>query len=269
MHQDPTQISFLMIILLGLSLSILSGVVGPFVLASRTSSLLGTISHGILAGVGLSVYFDWNQFLCILIVGVLIGVLIGVITIKDPENKEMIMSAIWSISMALGVILLYQRGYDGEEIMHVLFGDIEHLYKKDIVILCIGCLGVVGLILYYFKSFVAITPQLQKPAISSVSEQTMYLLLLGVISFTVVLIVKFVGIILVLSLLSFPAAIALYFSQNLTGQILYSMVLAAIMTFGGLGLSFLLHLPTGATITLFSGTCYLPILLIRRRLIVT
>ena len=133
MHQDPTQLSFLMILILGVCLSALSGVVGPFILASRTSSLLGTISHGILAGVGLAVYFDWNQFLCILLVGILIGVFMGIVTIKDPKNKEMMMSATWSIAMALGVILLYQKGYDGEEIMHVLFGDIEHLYKKDIL----------------------------------------------------------------------------------------------------------------------------------------
>ncbi len=60
---DPTQLSFVMILLLGLSLSVLSGAVGPFVLASKTSSLIGSVSHAILAAVGIAVYFDWNQSL--------------------------------------------------------------------------------------------------------------------------------------------------------------------------------------------------------------
>ena len=146
---DPMQLSFIMILLLGISLSVLSGIMGPFVLASKTSSLIGSVSHAILAGVGIAVYFDWNQFLCILV----FGIFIGVISIKDLENKEVVMNIIWSIGMASGVILLYQKGYDGEEIMHVLFGNIKHLNEQDIVILCAGSLSVVGLVLYYFKRF--------------------------------------------------------------------------------------------------------------------
>lgn len=260
MHQDPAQLHWLFIFVLGISLSFLSGMVGPFVLATRTSSLLGTVSHAILAGVGLAVYFDWNQFVCILVVGVLIGLLIGVITLKEPDNKEMIMSATWSIAMALGVILLYQKGYDGEEIMHVLFGDIEHLHKNDILILCIGALAVVGLILFYFKTFSGIVLDFSIPLSST--HHLVYLLLLGVISFTAVLMVKFVGIILVLSLLSLPAAMALHFTKNIKWQMAYGVGLALVMTFVGLGLSFLLHLPVGATIALFSGLCYLPFLLL-------
>ena len=133
---DSTQLSFIMILLLGVSLSILSGIVGPFVLASKTSSLIGSVSHAILAGVGVAVYFDWNQFVCILVF----------------------------------------------------------------------------------------------------------------------------GIVLVLSLLSLPSAIAIRLTKVINQQILYSIVLAMIMTFGRLQLSFLLYWPIGATITLFSGICYLPFL---------
>ena len=252
----PTELSLIMIVILGLSLSILSGFVGPFVLASRTSSLVGTISHAILLGVGIAVFFNWNQFVCISVVGVLIGILIGIITIKDPKNKEMVMSAIWSVGMALGVILLYHKGYDGEEIVHVLFGDIEHLNQKDIVILCVGSLCVMGFILYHFKSLSTMNFNFEQSDILSTSARSMYLFLLGIISFTVVLMVKFVGIVLVLSLLSLPAAMALHLSKTTSQQVVYSVILAMAITFGGLKLSFLLHWPIGATITLFSGACY-------------
>ena len=97
---DPMQLSFIMILLLGISLSVLSGFMGPFVLASKTSSLIGSVSHAILAGVGIAVYFDWNQFLCILVFGIFIGIFIGVISIKDLENKEVVMN----------IILVYRDG---------------------------------------------------------------------------------------------------------------------------------------------------------------
>ena len=263
---DPAQLSFIMIILLGFSLSILSGVVGPFVLASRTSSLIGSVSHAVLAGVGIAVYFNWNQFISILIFGIFIGIFIGVISIKDIENKEVIMNIIWSIGMALGVILLYQKGYDGEEIMHVLFGNIKHLNEQDIIILCIGSLVVVGFVLYYFRRFSYMVFDLLKGSKHlAPSFHLTYLFLLGLISFTVVLMVKFVGIVLVLSLLSLPAAIAIRLTEKIHQQIFYGIVLAMVMTFGGLQLSFLLYWPIGATITLFCGVCYLPFLLNSRK----
>ena len=261
---DPAQLSFIMILLLGLSLSVLSGTMGPFVLASKTSSLIGSVSHAILAGVGVAVYFEWNQFICILVFGIFIGILIGIISIKDLENKEVVMNIIWSIGMALGVILLYQKGYDGEEIMHVLFGNIRHLNEQDIVILCVGSLSVIGLVLYCFKRFSNMVLDLKKSRDIVPSSHLTYLFLLGLISFTVILMVKFVGIVLVLSLLSLPAAIATRLTKNIHQQIFYGIILAMIMTFGGLKLSFLLYWPIGATITLFSGICYLPFLLNRK-----
>ncbi len=148
--------------------------------------------------------------------------------------------------------------------MHVLFGNIKHLNEQDIVILCVGSLSVVGFVVYYFKKFSNMVFDLGRSKHLTPSSHLIYLFLLGLISFTVILMVKFVGIVLVLSLLSLPAAIATRLTQKMHQQIFYGIVLAMIMTFGGLKLSFLLYWPIGATITLFSGICYLPFLFNRK-----
>ena len=107
--------------------------------------------------------------------------------------------------------------------MHVLFGNIKHLNEQDIVILCIGSLSVVGFILYYFKKFSNMVFDLERSKHLVSSSHLTYLFLLGLISFTVILMVKFIGIVLVLSLLSLPAAIATRLTQKIQRQIFYGV----------------------------------------------
>jgi zinc transport system permease protein len=77
-------------------------------------------------------------------------------------------------------------------------------------------------------------------------------LLLVLIALTVVVMIRAVGIILVIALLTIPSATAALFTRSMTGMMVLSMVLSAIFSMGGLFLSYIFDLPSGATIIILA-----------------
>jgi zinc transport system permease protein len=84
------------------------------------------------------------------------------------------------------------------------------------------------------------------------------------VALTVVLLVSVVGIVLVIALLTLPAAIAGHFSSTLRGMMAGASVLAVAFTVSGLALSYGPDLPAGATTIIVAGVSYLVVLGWRR-----
>jgi zinc transport system permease protein len=83
--------------------------------------------------------------------------------------------------------------------------------------------------------------------------ERLYLLLLCLIALTVVVLIRVVGIILVIALLTIPAALARRLTHSIKKMMLLAILAGAVFTFSGLWLSYLLDLASGATIILVSG----------------
>jgi len=84
----------------------------------------------------------------------------------------------------------------------------------------------------------------------------LYYVLLGMIAVTVVILIRIVGIILVIALLTVPAALARQLSHNMAHMMAIAIVLNFVFTFSGLLISFYLNLASGATIVIVSCFCF-------------
>jgi zinc transport system permease protein len=74
---------------------------------------------------------------------------------------------------------------------------------------------------------------------------------------TVVAAIRLVGLILVIALLTLPAAIARQYTRTLVRMMPLAVLLAALFTVVGLAAAFPPDLPVGPTIILITGTAYL------------
>jgi len=91
-----------------------------------------------------------------------------------------------------------------------------------------------------------------------------YLLLLSLVALSVVVMIKVVGIILVIALLTIPAAIAKQYTYHMGRMMVLAVILGMILTTGGLYLSYLFNLASGATIVLVLGLGFLISVIIQR-----
>jgi zinc transport system permease protein len=255
----------------GLAASIANGIVGSYVVVKRIVFISGSIAHAVIGGIGLFVFFQtvlgWSwcsPFLGSLISAIFSGFLIGWIHLYHKQREDTVIAALWSFGMSTGVILLSMTPSNQSEIMSFLFGNILWASSKDVYSLIILDAIILLITLPLHRRFLAICFDEKQAYLQKQPVKFYYFLLLTLVSITVVLLIQVIGAILVIAMLSLPAAIANIFTKKLSKMILLAILLSAIFSFLGMFLSFSFNWPPGATIALTATAAYILFLPFRK-----
>jgi zinc transport system permease protein len=116
---------------------------------------------------------------------------------------------------------------------------------------------IVTTVLVFYKQFQAVVFDEEFARLRGVPVEIFYLLLLCMVAVTVVLLIQVVGLILVIALLTLPAAIAGQYVDSLGRMMGLAVGLGVVLTSTGLALSYEPNLPAGATIILVTGGAFL------------
>lgn len=244
--------------------SIACGITGTFVVVKRITFISGGIAHAVLGGVGLAYYFNFSPMLGAFGFAILSAFIIGWVKIKARNHENTVISALWAIGMAIGVIFMYMTPGYSVDLLSYLFGNILMVTKTNLLILAGLNVVIIGLIVLLYRQFIAITYDEEQARLRGLPVNSLYILLLIIIACTIVVLIQIVGIILVIALLSLPAAISGLYTRSIAGMIFLAIILSLIFTLGGIAISFFANIPTGATIILFSGFGYLVAVSIKR-----
>lgn len=256
----------------GLAASVVSGIIGSYVVVKRIVFISGSISHSVLSGIGLCLWLErakgivWMTPLYgALVSGILSALLIGWIHLYYREREDTVIAALWSIGMAIGVLFISQTPGFNVELTNFLVGNILWVTPQDLYLLLFLDLFIILLVLCLHKRFLAICFDENQARLQGQPVNALYLLLLVLTSVTIVLLIQVVGIILVMTMLAIPAAIANLFTTRLSSMIAISIALACTFCFFGMGIAYHLDWPPGATIALLSGLAYLIAMLIQKK----
>jgi zinc transport system permease protein len=116
----------------------------------------------------------------------------------------------------------------------------------------------------FYHQFQAISFDEEFARIRGIRTNQFYIILLLMTAITVVLMTTIIGIVMVIALLTIPAAIAGFFAKKIWMIMVIAVVLTAIFTSSGLMISYITDLPAGSTIILISGVVYLTSVLIKK-----
>jgi zinc transport system permease protein len=117
-------------------------------------------------------------------------------------------------------------------------------------------LVILGAVYLLYKEFLALSFDEEFTTVQGLPTEKLYLFLLCIIALTIVVLIKVVGIILVIALLTIPASLSRKFTHNLKHMMLISIVFGTVISVAGIGLSYLLDVPSGATIILVLSLVY-------------
>ena len=257
--------SFLLNALLaGLLASIACGVVGTYVVVRRITYIAGAIAHCVLGGLGTARYlqrglgWEWVEPIYgAVAAAVLAALIIGWVSIRFKQREDTVISAVWAIGMAGGIIMLNLTPGYNEDLMSYLFGNILMVSTGDLWLIAALDVVVVVIGLLFYHQFLAICFDEQFARTRGLRVELYYMLLLVLTALTVVVLVSIVGVVLVIALLGLPVAAAGAISKNLWQMMIISTLLTALSTAGGLAISYGPNLPAGATIVLVAGGVYL------------
>ena len=256
----------------GILASISCGVVGSFVVIRRISYIAGGIAHSVLAGLGLAHYLQvvhgvtWlTPMVGSILAALLSAAIIGWVSLRLQQREDTVIGAVWALGMATGIILISLTPGYTSDLMSYLFGNILMIGVQDLWL--IGGLAVFVLIVVslFHKQLLAVCFDAEFATLRGVRVQPFYFLLLGLTALTVVLLVSVVGIILVIALLTLPAAMANLFARRLWHMMALAALFCAVLTTGGLVLSYDPDLPAGAVTILLTGISYFLVVGLRRK----
>ncbi len=241
----------------GVLVSIACGIIGTLVVVNRIVFLSGGIAHAAYGGIGLGYFWGFNPVLGAIAFALVSALGMGWVARKTRQRADTIIGVMWAIGMAIGIIAIdLTQGYKAD-LMSYLFGSILTVPRQDLIIMLVLDLIIGAMVVLFYKELLAISFDPLFATTRNVPVDGLYLMLVGAIALTVVMVMQVVGLIMVIALLTIPAAIAGQFVKDLKQMMLYSSYLGIIFTTVGLWLSYTWDLTSGATIILVSGTTYL------------
>lgn len=218
------------------------GLIGPYVITRRIVFLSGAIAHMAFGGIGAGIYLmslggrlNQEQLRLAAMWGALVAAVVGAIIIaavarRERERMDTLIGALWAIGMSIGVLLLKMtEGYYAEA-MNYLFGNIVYVPDQQINLMIAIAVIILLTVLLFHKRFLAICIDEQQAELQGIAVSTVHLILLLLVALVVVALMQVVGLILVLALLTLPAATAGHHVNRLVPMMVFSCVLSMMLT---------------------------------------
>ena len=255
---EAIQYDFMQHALLAIVLgSIACGLLGSIVVVNRMTFLAGGISHFAYGGVGLGVFLGWPLLPTTLAFTVGGALILAKWTQQNRENSDRIVSLLWAAGMAFGVLMMdLTPGYQ-VDLGSYLFGSILAIPASDLFWMAgIDCF-ILLLVLGGYKPLLAVSYDHEYAELTKVPVKWFYPLVLVLLACGVVILIRLVGIILVLALLTIPPSMLEKNASSLQQLMMGSTLLCFAMCLIGLIISYYGDTNTSAAIVGVAIAAYL------------
>jgi zinc transport system permease protein len=272
--QDIPDNSFLLNgLLAGLMASVACGVIGPYVINRRIVFLSGAIAHMAVGGVGAAIFlaalypdaFGWLRPLYGAMAFSLAGaVVVGITYHRASERMDTLIGAMWAVGMSIGILLIkFTPGYQ-TELMSFLFGNIAVVSNHDVGLMAVLDAVIIVTVVVFHKRLLAICLDEQQAQLQGVSVLGTNLLLLSLVALSVICLIQVVGLILVLALLTLPAATAGHYTTRLAPMMFLAVLIGAFETTLPRVAVYGTRLSPESSIVMAAGAVYLVSVIVRR-----
>ena len=231
-------------------------ILGTMIVNNKMAFFSDALGHSALTGIAIgSILGISNMNISMFIFAVIFAILLNLVKNKTSYGADTIISVFSSIAIALGLAILAQTG-GFNKYSSYLVGDILSISKTEIIYLCIAFILVFA---FWFKLFnklnaVSINPSLAKSkGINVKLLDNMFAIIIAVM---VMISIRWVGILLINSMMILPAASSRNIAKNMRNYHAYSIIFALFSGIVGLIISYYTNIPTAPMIVILSGIIY-------------
>lgn len=237
--------------------SIAAGIIGTYIVVKKMSLVTGSIAHAAFGGLGISYFFKFPLFLGALIFSLFSAFIINTFRIKNRERLDSLLNMLWSVGMSIGLIFMFLTPGYSTDLFSYLFGNILLVGWSDIIFMLILDIVIVILVSVFYNTLLTTVYNEDYARIRNLLTKILYGVLFLLISLTVVLVIRVVGIVLMIALLTIPAATARLLTNSLKSMMVISVLITLLTTVLGIFISYAINLPAGPVIVLLGAGVYL------------
>ena len=245
----------------------LFGILSTMVVSNKMSFFADSLGHGAFTGIAVGILLGgidpmWGATLF----SICFAIAITIIKNKGTSSTDTIIGVFSSSAIALGLVLM-SFSSSLSKFSSYLVGDLLSISKGEIVLLLFVFIIVIVLWTLIFNKLLITSLNTSLANSRGINTLLIEIIFTCTLAVIVTLTVRWVGLLIINSLLVLPAAAARNISKNVRQYHLFSVLIAVFSGITGLIVSYYLNTVTGATIVLISSLIFFITLILRRKFV--
>lgn len=243
----------------------LFGLLSTMVVSNKMSFFADSLGHGAFTGIALGILLGgmdpmWGATLF----SVCFAIAITVIKNKGTSSTDTIIGVFSSMSIALGLVLM-SFSSSLSKFSSYLVGDLLSISQNQIILLIFVFIAIIVLWSLIFNKLLVTSLNTSLANSRGMNTLLIEIIFTCTIAVIVTITIRWVGLLIINSLLVLPAAASRNISRNIRQYHLFSILIAIFSGIVGLIISYYLNTVTGATIVLVASVIFFITLFIRRK----
>ena len=231
-------------------------IIGTMIVNKKMAFFSDALGHSALTGIAIGMLLGMTNInISMIIFAVIFALLLNFIKSKTTYGADTIISVFSSIAIALGLAILAQSG-SFNKYSSYLVGDILSISEPEILYLFVAFILTFIFWFYLFNKINAVSLNATLAKSKGINVKAMENIFAILIAIMVMISIRWVGILLINSLIILPAASSRNISMNMRTYHLFSIVIALFSGVTGLIISYYTNIPTGPMIVIISGIIY-------------
>ncbi len=243
----------------------LMGILGTMAVNNKMAFFSDALGHSAFTGIALGVLLGIkNEMISLIAFGVFLALVITKVKNKGNASSDTVISVFSSTAVAVGLLVLsYGGGFS--KYSAYLVGDILSVSEKEILCLFVTLICVIVIWSVIYNKLLVISVNRELAASRGIRTSVYENIFVIVVAVVVMMSIKWVGILLINSLLILPAASARNVAKNSRQYLALSVIISLVCGISGLLISFYADTSAGATIVTVSAAVFFATYIFRKK----
>jgi zinc transport system permease protein len=244
-------------ILAGLGIALIAGPLGSFVVWRKMAYFGDTLAHASLMGLALGFLLEINLYLALLICCLMLAVLLVTLQKQKLVATDTLLGILAHSALSLGLVAVSFLDNVRVDLMSYLFGDLLAVSPTDLVFIYAGAAAVALVLAIFWRPLLSTTVNEDLAAVDGINIDLMRLVLMLMVGIVIAVGMKFVGALIMTSLLIIPAATARKFAQTPEQMAFIASGIGSLAVLGGLSLSWFYDTPAGPSVVITATAMFM------------
>lgn len=229
-------------------LSVAAGILGCYIVTRRLVSISGGITHSCFGGLGLGYYLGWPPVGLATVFAVASALGVQLLSRSGRVREDSAVAVVWAAGMAVGVTFVFLTPGAVPELNSFLFGNILTITQQSLLWMAAFTVALIAFVWGFFRKIAACAFDPDFARVSGLRVGWYNGLMMVFVAVGIVLMIRCVGMMLLMSMLTLPAMVAELFTSRLGRMIPLSVAVSVGGCVCGLFLAAMINVPASALI---------------------
>lgn len=233
-----------------LIISVVSAMIGTYIVSRRLVAISGGITHACFSGLGLGYFLGISPIFMAAVVAVAASAGVEWMSHRYRVREDSAIAVVWALGMALGILFVFLTPGYVPELNTFLFGNVLTISLSDLLAFALFAVVAILFFVSRYKQIVACAFDADFARVMHLPVRFITYTMTVLVAVCIVLTIRLVGIMLLMSLLALPQMIAETWCRRFISVMLASVAVSVLCCMTGLMLSVVIDVPCSALIVL-------------------